>query len=88
MHAQKKKTFRIQWGNKPSSQKKKWTWKLGNKNTRYFQAVVILIIATIPWESAARAVLGTLSKKSSLQSRCHPREGALPCSWFSDKEAD
>lgn len=27
---------------------KKWTWKLGNKNTRYFQAVVILIIVTIP----------------------------------------
>lgn len=51
MHAQKK-SFRIQWGNKPASRKKKKnkprTWKLGNKNTRYFQAVVILIIATIP----------------------------------------
>lgn len=36
LHLEKKKK------NKPR------TWKLGNKNTRYFQAVVILIIATIP----------------------------------------
>lgn len=37
------KTFRIQWGNKPSFQK--LTLKLGNKNSAcYFQPLVIIII--------------------------------------------
>ena len=35
------KTFRIQWGNKLSFQK--LTLKLGNKNIRHFQALVIIM---------------------------------------------
>ena len=77
------KTFRIQWGNKPSFQK--LTLKLGNQNICYFQALVIIIIATICWGPCARAPQGTSCRF------LHVNPAAPPCSrsqysYFTDKE--